>query len=65
MDQQSGRQSNVKQPNWATKIRNKNKLGELYNIIKCNNIYIIGIPEENGIEAEKLFEERIAANFLN
>ena len=55
---------------WDSKKKNNNKienrLKELSNIIKCNNIHILGIPEEEREkEAENLFEEIIAENFLN
>ena len=47
--------------------QNKNRLRELRNSIKCNNIYIIGIPEaeETKQGAETLFKKIIAENFPN
>lgn len=47
--------------------KNQNKLSELSNIIKHNNICIIGIPEGEESErgTENLFEEITAGNFLN
>ena len=48
-------------------VQNEDKLRELSDSIKSNNVYIIGIPEEEEKEksAENLFEDIIADNFLN
>jgi len=47
--------------------RTEDSLGELWDNIKCNNIRIIGVPEEEEKkkEYEKIFEEIIVENFLN
>lgn len=49
------------------RIMEHNRLRELSDFIKCNNICIIGIPEEEEREesAENLCEEIIAENFSN
>ena len=47
-------------------MEHKNKPRELSDSIKYNEIYILGIPEEEREkEAENLFEEIIAENFPN
>ena len=48
-------------------MQNENRLRELTNSIKYNNIRIIGIPDEEERERgeENLFEEIIAENFPN
>ena len=48
-------------------MQNENTLRELSDSIQCNNICIIGVPEEEEREkrAENLFEEIIAENSLN
>ena len=47
-------------------MQNKNRLRELSDSIKCNNILIIGIPEEERKKgAEDLFEEIVTENFPN
>ena len=46
--------------------RNKDSLRELWNNIKCTNIRIIGVSEEERENnPEKIFEEIIAENFPN
>ena len=47
--------------------RNENSLRDLWDNIKCINIHIIGVPEEEerGKGPEKIFEEIIADNFPN
>ena len=46
-------------------MKHKNRLRELGNFIKCNNIYIIEVPEEGEKGRERLLEEIIAENFHN
>ena len=48
-------------------MQNENRLRELSNSIKCNNISIVGIPEEEEREGftENLFVKIIAENFPN
>ena len=42
------------------------RLREISDTIKCNNIHIIGVPEEERIkESEGLFEQIIVENFHN
>ena len=43
----------------------ENRLRELSDSIKHNNIHIIGIPEEEERGAENLFQEIITENFCN
>ena len=46
--------------------RTEASLRDLWNKIKCANIWVIGIPEEEKkIGYEKIFEEIIAENFPN
>ena len=47
--------------------RTKDSLRDLWNNIKCTNIPIIGVPEEEEKMKgyEKIFEEIIVENFLN
>jgi len=45
-------------------ITHENKLRELRNTIKCNNIHVIGMLGEEKEKAENLFEEIIAEKFL-
>ena len=47
--------------------RNEDSLRDLWDNIKCNNIRIIGVPEEEEKmkETEKIFEEIIVENFPN
>ena len=47
--------------------RNENSLRDLWDNIKCNNIHIIGVSEEEDREKgpEKIFEEIIVENFPN
>ena len=47
--------------------RIEDSLRDLWNNIKCNNIQIIGVPEEEEKEkgTEKIFEEIIVENFPN
>ena len=47
--------------------RTKDRLIDLWNNIKCTNIQIIGVPEEEEKNKgfEKIFEEIIAENFPN
>ena len=46
--------------------RNEDRLRDLWDNIKCNNIRIIGVPEEEKEKgAEKIFEEIILENFTN
>ena len=49
------------------KKRNEDSLRDIWNNIKCNNIYIIGVPEGEEKEKgpEKIFEDIIADNFPN
>ena len=46
---------------------NEESLRELWDNVKCTNIYIIGVPEEEEREkgTEKIFWEHIAKNFPN
>ena len=46
--------------------RNEDSLRDLWDI-KCTNIHITGVPEEEGEKkgSEKIFEELIAENLLN
>ena len=48
-------------------LDHKCRLRELSDFIKCNNILIIGVPEEEERErgAENFFEEIITGNFHN
>ena len=47
-------------------MQNENRLRELSNTIKCNNVHITGIPEEEKEKGtENLFEEMIAENLAN
>ena len=47
--------------------RTKDSLRDLWDNIKCTNIQIIGIPEEEELKKgyEKIFEEIILENFSN
>ena len=47
--------------------RADNSLRDLWGHIKCTNIRIIGVPEEEGKKKgyEKIFEEIIVENFPN
>ena len=47
--------------------RNEDSLRDLWDNIKRNNIFIIGVPEgeERDKGPEKIFEEIIVENFLN
>ena len=46
--------------------RNEDSLRDFWDNIKCNNIRIIGVPEEERDKGpEKIFEEIIAENFPN
>ena len=47
--------------------RTEDSLKELWDHIKCNNIRIIGVPEEEEKKKgyEKIFEEIIVENFPN
>ena len=47
--------------------RNEDRLRDLWDNIKCNNIHIIGVPEGDEREKgpEKIFEEIIVKNFPN
>ena len=47
--------------------RTKDSLRDLWDSIKCNNIQIIGVPEEDEKKKgyEKFFEEIIVENFPN
>ena len=73
MNQGPGGHSNGKQASWTGErkiiiiIKNENRLRELSDTIKCNNICIIGILEGKEKErgTENFFEEIIAKNFLN
>ena len=38
-------------------LHNENRIKELSDSIKHNNVHIIGIPEEREREAENVFEE--------
>ena len=43
--------------------RTEDSLRDLWDNIKCTKIWIIGVPEEEEKEYEKVFEEIIAENF--
>ena len=46
--------------------RNEDSLKDLWDNIKCNNIRIIGVPEEEREKGpEKIFKEIIVKNFPN
>ena len=46
--------------------RTEDSLRDLWDNIKCTNIWIIGIPEEEGKKGcKKIFEEIIVENFPN
>ena len=46
--------------------RNEDTLRDLCDNIKCNNIHIIGVPEEEREKGpKKIFEEIIVENFPN
>ena len=45
--------------------RTEDSLRDLWDNIKCTNIRIIGVPEEEEKEYEKIFEEIIVENFPN
>ena len=47
--------------------RNKDSLSDLWDNIKCNNIWVIRVPEEEEKEKEpeKISEEIIGENFPN
>ena len=54
--------------NKQTRIqKNKERLRRLWNISKCSDIQIIGMPEgeEEGQEIENLFGKKMKENFLN
>ena len=59
MDAEQKREKRLKQ--------NEDSLRELWDNVKCTNIYITGVPEREEREkgTEKIFEEIIAENFLN
>ena len=67
MESKQGEQTKKKKKEKKKKNNNyKSTSRELSNIIKQNNIHIIGIPEgERGKGTENLFEEIIAENFPN
>ena len=44
--------------------RIEDSLRDLWDNMKCTNIWIIGVPEKKK-ESEKIFEEIIVENFLN
>ena len=47
-------------------MQHENRLKELSDFIKCNNIHIIGVPEEEKEKGtENLFQEITAENFPN
>ena len=43
--------------------RTEDSLGDLWDKIKCTNIQIIGVPEEEEKGPEKIFKEIIVKNF--
>ena len=45
--------------------RTEDSLRDLWDNIKCTNIRIIGVPEEEEKKKEKIFEEIIVENFPN
>ena len=45
--------------------RAENSLRDLWDNVKSTNIQIIGVPEEEKIKYEKVFEEIIVENFPN
>ena len=46
--------------------RNEDSLRDLWDNIKCTNIHIIGVPEEERVKGpKKIFEEIIVENFPN
>ena len=47
--------------------RNEDRLRDLWDNIKCNNIHIIGVPEgeEREMGPEEIFEENIVENVPN
>ena len=48
-------------------MKNEDCLRDISENIKCTNIYVIGVPEreKREKEAENLFQEIMAKNFLN
>ena len=46
-------------------MQHENKFMEFSDSIKCSNIHITGVLEEEKMEAENLCQEIIAENFTN
>jgi len=56
----------TKAEEWKGKKKKKDSLRNLWDKIKCTNIRIIGVPEEEREKGpKKTFEEIIAENFPN
>ena len=47
------------------KKKNEDSLRDIWDNVKYTNSHIIGVPEEDKNEPEKIFKEIIVENFLN